>query len=103
MSSDSESEPELRQSVNAADLPRCVECGGFGVGLVTNPQRLCTHCARVTKTFFDPNSSKFCTDEGFVDISPAADGGVLKKVAQMTATILFYKENYLIRYFILFC
>ncbi|KAE9007033.1 hypothetical protein PR003_g17243 [Phytophthora rubi] len=80
MSSDSESEPELRQGVNAADLPRCVECGGFVVGLVTNPQRLCTHCARVTKAFFDPNSSKFCTDEGFVDISPAADGGVLKKI-----------------------
>ncbi|KAE8878776.1 hypothetical protein PF005_g23535 [Phytophthora fragariae] len=80
MSSDSESEPELRQGVNAAGLPRCVECGGFGVGLVTNPQRLCTHCARVTKAFFDPNSSKFCTDEGFVDISPAADGGVLKKI-----------------------
>ncbi|EGZ29315.1 hypothetical protein PHYSODRAFT_353627 [Phytophthora sojae] len=80
MSSDSESEPERRQSVSAANLPRCVECGGFGVGLVTNPQRLCTHCARLTKAFFDPESSRFCRDEGFVDISPAADGGVLKKI-----------------------
>ncbi|CAI5730872.1 unnamed protein product [Peronospora destructor] len=63
-----------------ADFPRCVECGGYGLGLVTNPQKICTHCARVTKVFFDPDSNEFCRDEGFVDISPRADGGVLKKI-----------------------
>jgi hypothetical protein len=30
----------------ADDFPRCSHCGGRGLGLVTNPQRLCTHCAR---------------------------------------------------------
>ncbi|KAJ0393788.1 hypothetical protein P43SY_008225 [Pythium insidiosum] len=64
----------------APDLPHCSHCGGWGLGLVTNPQRLCAHCARETKAFFDPDQSKFCRDEGFVDISPKADGGVLKKV-----------------------
>jgi hypothetical protein len=34
----------------------------------------------ITKAFFDPEQSKYCRDEGFVDISPYADGGVLKKV-----------------------
>lgn len=33
-----------------------------------------------TKAFFDPDANAFCAREGFVDISPAADGGVLKKV-----------------------
>ncbi|KAK1933974.1 Peptidyl-prolyl cis-trans isomerase FKBP4 [Phytophthora citrophthora] len=79
--SDSEPEEQLqRSSVSAADLPRCVECGGRGVGLVANPQKLCTHCARVTKAFFDPDANEFCRDQGFVDISPTADGGVLKKI-----------------------
>uniref|UniRef100_K3X0E9 peptidylprolyl isomerase n=1 Tax=Globisporangium ultimum (strain ATCC 200006 / CBS 805.95 / DAOM BR144) TaxID=431595 RepID=K3X0E9_GLOUD len=64
----------------AADFPRCAVCGGRGLGLVTNPQKLCTHCARQTKAFFDPDTNKFCRDEGFVDISPNADGGVLKKI-----------------------
>ncbi|RLN63384.1 hypothetical protein BBJ29_001738 [Phytophthora kernoviae] len=76
MAPDSEEE----QSTSIADLPHCVECGGFGLGLVTNPQKLCTHCARVTRAFFDPESSNFCRDEGFVDITPTADGGVLKKI-----------------------
>ncbi|ETI44636.1 hypothetical protein F441_10624 [Phytophthora nicotianae CJ01A1] len=79
----SDSEPEEQpqsSSVSAADLPRCIECCGRGVGLVTNPQKLCTHCARVTKAFFDPDTNKFCRDEGFIDISPKADGGVLKKI-----------------------
>ncbi|KAF4033078.1 FKBP-type peptidyl-prolyl cis-trans isomerase [Phytophthora infestans] len=81
MSSDSEPEEQPhRSSVSAADIPRCVECGGRGVGLVANPQKLCTHCARVTKAFFDPDANKFCRDEGFVDITPNADGGVLKKI-----------------------
>ncbi|GLE05576.1 hypothetical protein PINS_up014608 [Pythium insidiosum] len=42
------------------------------------PAALCA--LRETKAFFDPDQSKFCRDEGFVDISPKADGGVLKKV-----------------------
>ena len=71
---------DMEPSTLCADFPRCIECGGFGLGLVTNPQKLCTHCARVTKAFFDPDSNRFCRDEGFVDISPGADGGVLKKV-----------------------
>ena len=72
---------ELQQDQESvAALSRCIECGGFGLGLVTNPQKVCTHCARVKKVFFDPDSNKFCRDEGFVDISPSADGGVLKKV-----------------------
>ncbi|TMW64989.1 hypothetical protein Poli38472_009156 [Pythium oligandrum] len=62
------------------DFPSCSHCGGWGLGLVTNPQRLCAHCARKTKAFFDPDQSTYCRDEGFVDISPFADGGVLKKV-----------------------
>jgi hypothetical protein len=77
-----------------ADLPRCVECGGRGLGLVTNPQRLCTHCARVTRAFFDPESNRFCRDEGFVDISPSADGGVLKKVAGATHFCGAYSMQY---------
>lgn len=36
--------------------------------------------ARKTKAFFDPDANDFCARQGFVDISPAADGGVLKKV-----------------------
>ncbi|KAG3117016.1 hypothetical protein PI124_g4331 [Phytophthora idaei] len=81
MSSDSEPEEQpQRSSVSVADLPRCVECGGRAVGLVTNPQKICPHCARVTKAFFDPDANEFCRDEGFVDISPKADGGVLKKI-----------------------
>lgn len=71
---------ELRSSVSTADLPRCSKCGGYGVGLITNPQKLCTHCARVTKAFFDPDSNKFCKHEGFVDITPTANGCVLKKI-----------------------
>ncbi|KAG7383823.1 hypothetical protein PHYPSEUDO_003306 [Phytophthora pseudosyringae] len=76
----SDSEPEELPSASAVDLPRCVECGGRGVGLVTNPQKLCTHCVRATKAFFDPDANAFCRDEGFVDISPTANGGVLKKI-----------------------
>jgi hypothetical protein len=34
----------------------------------------------VTKAFFDPDQSAYCRDQGFVDISPNADGGVLKRV-----------------------
>ncbi|CEG35518.1 peptidylprolyl isomerase d (cyclophilin d) [Plasmopara halstedii] len=78
MSINSEQE-ELQSSVNI-DLPHCIECGGYGVGLITNPQKLCTHCARKTKAFFDPDANEFCKNEGFVDISPTADGGVLKKI-----------------------
>ncbi|CAI5721416.1 unnamed protein product [Hyaloperonospora brassicae] len=77
MSADEES-PHDRES--AAAFPRCIECGGFGLALVTNPQKICTHCARVKKVFFDPDRNTFCRDEGFVDISPSADGGVLKKI-----------------------
>ncbi|DBA04885.1 TPA: hypothetical protein N0F65_006887 [Lagenidium giganteum] len=77
--SDSGSEaPPSKHDVSS--FPRCVECGGYGLGLVTNPQRLCPHCARITKAFFDPDTNKYCRDEGFVDISPKADGGVLKKI-----------------------
>ncbi|CAH0485032.1 unnamed protein product [Peronospora farinosa] len=71
-----------------ADFPRCVECGGFGLGVVTNPQKICTHCARVTKLFFDPDSNRFCRDEGFVDISPGADGGVLKKIIRQGESMI---------------
>ncbi len=34
---------------------------------------------RQQHVFFDPTTNGFCQD-GFVDISPKADGGVLKKV-----------------------
>lgn len=30
----------------ATEYPRCVVCGGWGLGLITNPQKICTHCAR---------------------------------------------------------
>ncbi|TYZ57411.1 hypothetical protein PybrP1_005996 [[Pythium] brassicae (nom. inval.)] len=65
---------------DSAEYPRCIECGGWGLGLITNPQKICAHCARKTKAFFDPDANDFCALQGFVDISPAADGGVLKKV-----------------------
>ncbi|ETW00027.1 hypothetical protein, variant 1 [Aphanomyces invadans] len=58
---------------------RCTVCGGWGVDLVTNVEKICAHCARKTKAFFDPDKSAFCAD-GYVDISPKADGGVLKKI-----------------------
>ena len=74
-------EERPHDSESAAAFPRCIECGGFGLALVTNPQKICAHCARVKKVFFDPDRNTFCRDEGFVDISPSADGGVLKKVA----------------------
>jgi hypothetical protein len=41
---------------------------------------LCLLPARRTRAFFDPEQSVFCREQGFVDISPKADGGVLKKV-----------------------
>ncbi|ETV73867.1 hypothetical protein, variant [Aphanomyces astaci] len=61
------------------DTVHCVNCGGWGLDLVTNIEKLCLHCARETKAFFDPATSSFCAD-GYVDISPKADGGVLKKI-----------------------
>ncbi|KAF1780309.1 Peptidyl-prolyl cis-trans isomerase, FKBP-type [Phytophthora cactorum] len=81
MSSDSEPEEQpQRSSVSVADLPRCVECGGRAVGLVTNPQKICPHCARVDQGLLRPGRQRILRDEGFVDISPKADGGVLKKI-----------------------
>ncbi|OQR91632.1 hypothetical protein ACHHYP_04519 [Achlya hypogyna] len=59
----------------------CKVCGGWGVDLVTNVERICAHCARETKAFFDPDTCEFCQD-GYVDISPKADGGVLKKIVK---------------------
>lgn len=77
---------------------RCRICGGFGLGLVRNVEKICTHCARwctlayflykihwrtdyrETKAFFDPEKCKFCSEQGFYDISPDADGKILKKV-----------------------
>ncbi|KAF0686791.1 Aste57867_21454 [Aphanomyces stellatus] len=63
----------------ADTMDHCKVCGGWGVDLVTNVEKICTHCARLEKTFFDPDSNPFCKD-GYVDISPKADGGVLKKI-----------------------
>ncbi|CAH0516372.1 unnamed protein product [Peronospora belbahrii] len=47
----------LKPDEQRVDFPRCVECGGY-------------------------DSNKFCRDEGFIDISPRADGGVLKKIVR---------------------
>ncbi|KDO24233.1 hypothetical protein SPRG_09869 [Saprolegnia parasitica CBS 223.65] len=63
----------------ADEYEHCTVCGGWGVGLVTNVERICAHCARAQKTFFDPDTCDFCRD-GYIDISPKADGGVLKKI-----------------------
>ncbi|CAK4616613.1 hypothetical protein LEN26_002024 [Aphanomyces euteiches] len=61
------------------EMEHCTVCGGWGVDLVRNVDKICLHCARTTKRYFDPDTSPFCKD-GYVDISPKADGGVLKKI-----------------------
>jgi len=63
------------------DRRACKYCGGWGKGLLW-PDRTCSHCRRVKKLKFDPESDpQTCAGgEGFFDISPAQDGGVLKKV-----------------------
>ncbi|OQR98057.1 hypothetical protein THRCLA_06793 [Thraustotheca clavata] len=58
---------------------RCKVCGAWGVGVANNVERICIHCAREQKTYFDPDQCSYCRD-GYVDISPNADGGVLKKI-----------------------
>lgn len=48
MASDTETTAadELKTTTAAVDWPRCVECGGWGLGLITNSQKICPHCAR---------------------------------------------------------
>lgn len=37
---------DAHKTTTTSDWPRCVECGGWGLGLITNPQKICPHCAR---------------------------------------------------------
>ena len=58
---------------------RCAACGAYGEGVV-KANGHCDHCTRALRLNFDPGASKWCAREGYVDITPTGDGGVLKKI-----------------------
>jgi hypothetical protein len=60
------------------DTRRCKDCGGYGRGLLQSDGR-CAHCRRKGAVKYDPSTCPHAA-KGFVDITRAADGGVLKKV-----------------------
>ncbi|GMI31778.1 hypothetical protein TeGR_g9818 [Tetraparma gracilis] len=63
------------------DTRRCKDCGGYGRGLLQSDGR-CAHCRRKGAVKYDPSTCPHAA-KGFVDITRAADGGVLKKVVTL--------------------